>query len=75
MSIKEFKELSLDDLARLTDLDKTRWSKYFNGQLMTEAVLNNLSESLGMKPHILLLAINQKRLHRNAIDVKLNSIA
>jgi hypothetical protein len=75
MTIKEFKSLSLDELAQLTALDKTRWCKYFNGQLMTESVLNSLAHSLGMQPHILLLAINQKRLHRNAIGVKLNSIA
>jgi hypothetical protein len=72
MTIKEFKDLSLDDLARLTALDKTRWCKYFNGQLMTESVLNSLAQSLGMEPHILLLAINQKRLHRNAINAKLS---
>ncbi|OIP78247.1 MAG: hypothetical protein AUK48_02115 [Oscillatoriales cyanobacterium CG2_30_44_21] len=75
MTIKEFKDLSLDDLATLTALDKTRWCKYFNGQLMTESVLNSLAQSLGMEPHILLLAINQRRLHRNAINAKLNSIA
>ena len=75
MPIKEFKEISLDDLAARTGLDKTRWSKYFNGQLMTEAVLNQSAEALGMQPHILLFAINQKRLHRNAINVKVKSVA
>jgi transcriptional regulator with XRE-family HTH domain len=75
MTIVEFKVLSLDELASITGLDKTRWSKYFNGQLMTEAVLNSLAKSLGMEPHVLLLAINQKRLHRNAINAKLNLIA
>ena len=75
MPIKEFKEISLNDLAARTGLDKTRWSKYFNGQLMTEAVLNQSAEALGMQPHILLFAINQKRLHRNAINVKVKSVA
>lgn len=75
MPIKEFKQISLDDLASKTGLDKTRWSKYFNGQLMTEAVLNHSAQALGMKPHILLFAINQKRLQRNAINVKVNSVA
>jgi hypothetical protein len=75
MPIKEFKEISLDDLAAKTGLDKTRWSKYFNGQLMTEAVLNQSAQALGMQPHILLFAINQKRLHRSAISAKVKSIA
>lgn len=75
MPIKEFKQISLDDLASKTGLDKTRWSKYFNGQLMTEAVLNHSAQALGMKPHILLFAINQKRLQKKAINVKVNSVA
>lgn len=75
MSIKKFKEISLDDLAVKTGLDKTRWSKYFNGQLMTEAVLNHSAEALGMQPHILLREINQKRLQRNAINAKVRSVA
>lgn len=75
MTIKDFKELSLDELSRLSGLDKTRWSKYFNGQLMTEAVLNHCAQSLGMKPHILLFAINLKRLHRNATNGNVTVVA
>ena len=75
MTVKEFKETSLDDLAVRTGLDKTRWSKYFNGQLMTESVLNQSAEALGIRPHVLLFAINQKRLQRNAINAKVKLVA
>ncbi len=75
MTVKDFKELSLDELSRLSGLDKTRWSKYFNGQLMTESVLNQCAQSLGMQPHILLWAINTKRLHRNATNVNVDAVA
>jgi hypothetical protein len=75
MTVEDFKELSLDELSRLSGLDKTRWSKYFNGQLMTEAVLNQCAQSLGMQPHVLLLAINTKRLHRNATSVNVKAVA
>jgi hypothetical protein len=75
MTIKVFNELSLDELSRLSGLDKTRWSKYFNGQLMTEAVLNHCAQALGMMPHILLWAINLKRLHRNAISARVSLVA
>ena len=75
MTVKDFKELSLDELSKLSGLDKTRWSKYFNGQLMTESVLNHCAQSLGMEPHELLFAINSKRLHRNATNVKVKQVA
>jgi hypothetical protein len=75
MDIKDFADLSLDQLSQLTGLDKTRWSKYFRGQSMTETVLNQCAVRLGMKPHELLLAINTKRLQINATPVKVISIA
>jgi len=67
MTLKDFNDLSLDQLAEKTGLDKTRWSKYFNGQDISERVLNQSAIALGVKPHILLWAINLKRLHKNAI--------
>lgn len=75
MSVNEFKKIGLNELAAKTGLDKTRWSKYFNGQLMTEAVLNEAAQALEMQPHVLLFAINQKRLHRNETNVRVKTIA
>jgi len=75
MTVEQFKESSLNDLAKITGMDKTRWSKYFNGQLITEGCLNHLASKLSMQPHNLLLAINQKRLHRNAIGAKVVQVA
>lgn len=75
MTVKEFGKLNLDDLSKLSGLDKTRWCKYFRGQLMTEAVLNQCAKSLRMKPHNLLLAINKRRLHRNAISASVSLVA
>lgn len=75
MTINEFSALSLDQLSKETGLDKTRWSKYFRGSLMTESVLNQCAKRLSMEPHDLLFAINKKRLHRNATNAKVNLVA
>jgi hypothetical protein len=75
MTVNQFKELSLNDLAKMTGMDKTRWSKYFNGQLITEGCLNHLALKLSMKPHELLFGLNEKRLHTNAISAKVRQVA
>lgn len=75
MTAKQFLALSLNDLASVSGMDKTRWSKYFNGKTITENVLNQIAPKLQMEPHQLLQAINIKRLQNYATCAKVKSIA
>jgi hypothetical protein len=61
MTIAEFLNASLDDLQALSNMDKTRWSKYLNGQTINEDTLNRAAKNLKMQPEGLLLALNLRR--------------
>ena len=75
MDMNEFEAISLDNLASKSHMDKTRWCKYFNGQSITETVLNKLANRLEMQPHVLLEAINKRRLHNYATNARFDSVA
>lgn len=85
MTIEEFMNASLESLASLSGLDKTRWSKYLNGQVLSEKTLSRSAERLSMSPEDLLAAINQRRrkkelgkegeLHSNATYDNLQKVA
>lgn len=61
MTIDEFMTAPLSSLESLTGVDRSNWSKYFNGSLLSEATLNKASFYLGMSPDQLLKAINLRR--------------
>lgn len=80
MNLETFLELSLGQLSEQTRFDKTRWSKYLRGQIISERVLNRLAAKLLMEPHELLHAINLRRkqikeLQDNATNDRLNLVA
>ena len=75
MNIDEFESISLNNLAGKSQMDKTRWCKYFNGQSITETVLNRVAKRLEMQPHALLEAINKRRLQNYAINARVDLVA
>lgn len=75
MTINDFMQSELEVLAQKSGLDKTRWSKYFNGHLISEMVLNQAARNLDMQPHELLMGINKRRLQNNATNARVKLVA
>lgn len=61
MQIQSFLTATLDELALVSGLDKTRWSKYFGGKRISEKTLEKLSDTLEMPMADLYLAISLRR--------------
>lgn len=62
MTIEQFINLSYRQLEKLTKVDKSNWSKYFNKKLSPSwKSINEVSKSLNMSPSDLMLAIQIKR--------------
>ena len=62
MSVEEFQTCKLVDLARITGIAVTKWSQYFNNHsLISERTLIKAAQKLGMEPHKLLQAIDERR--------------
>lgn len=61
MNKQEFLEASLDKLEQISGIDKTRWSKYFNGHTMNERNIYKLAQSLNMSYSEFLEALNSRR--------------
>ena len=60
MKIDEFKKTSITQLATLTGIDKSRWSRYLNGKIgMTIKTLSIAAQKLEMEQGDLLKAINE----------------
>ena len=62
MSPEEFATCRLVDLASITGISKSKWSQYFNNHsLISERTLIKAAALLGMEPHELLQAIDERR--------------
>lgn len=62
MDINEFGNAKLDDLAELTGIHRTAWSRYFNcRQGISEKVLNRIAGKFGVDPEVMLSAIQDRR--------------
>lgn len=62
MNVEEFQEIKLEELADLTQIDKFRWSRYFNGKVeMTTKTLRRAAKCLNMNTTTLLQAIELKQ--------------
>lgn len=61
MNLAEFLTASLDQLSEASGMDKTRWSKYFNGQPISEPTLNKVAQKLDMEPSTLFFGICSRR--------------
>ncbi|MGB3208670.1 MAG: helix-turn-helix transcriptional regulator [Crinalium sp.] len=61
MNIKEFREVTLGELERLTGVDRPRWSRYLSGKTsVTVKTLEKAAPKLGMTTDELLKAMNER---------------
>lgn len=61
MTLEDFLEEPLNNISTITNIDKSNWSKFFSGKMISEKTLNKASKSLKMTPDQLLKAINIRR--------------
>ncbi len=62
MDIEKFANLSYRQLEKITNIDKSNWSKYFNNKLSPRwKTINDAAKSLDMKPSDLMIAIEKRR--------------
>lgn len=62
MTVEEFCSATLDSLAFVTGVHKSRWSRYLNRRVdLTEKTLNTAADKLNMTPETLLKAMNKRR--------------
>lgn len=62
MTVEEFCSVTLDSLALVTGVHKSRWSRYLNRRVdLTEKTLNAAAVKLCMTPETLLKAMNKRR--------------
>lgn len=62
MDCKKFQTAKLDELAALTGVDRTRWSRYLSGKVaLNEKTLSGIAAKLGMTPEQFLTAFRQRR--------------
>jgi len=59
---KYFSGLSITELARITGIHKSRWSRYLSGKVgISERTLNRMAEKLEIKASELLKLIDERR--------------
>ncbi|NMF60160.1 hypothetical protein [Pseudanabaena yagii] len=61
MTIEEFLNTPIGELARVSGIAKENLSRYLSGQLLSEKTLNRLGETLGMPSYKVLEAIVIRR--------------
>lgn len=61
MKVSDFVDLSITAIAKLTEIDKANWCKFFAGKHISERTLNKAAAKLKMRPEDLLAAINIRR--------------
>ncbi len=62
LTFAEFQEISLGQLAVMTNIDRHRWSRYLTGEVsINERTLSKVAQKIGMTPVQLLKAIIARR--------------
>lgn len=61
MDLNTFLNMTLDELAAKSGIDKTRWCKYFNGSAMNERNIYRFARSVDMLPGEFIDALNKRR--------------
>lgn len=62
MNIEQFTNLSYSQLERMTNINKSNWSKYFNDKLSPRwNTVKSAASKLEMQPSDLMIAIEIKR--------------
>jgi transcriptional regulator with XRE-family HTH domain len=59
--VRQILTSSLEEMSELSQLDKSRWSRYFNGQSLSERTLVEVSQRLEIPPEIFLAALRLRR--------------
>ena len=67
MTVEEFVNEPLNSISAITRIDKSNWSKFFAGKMISEKTLNKASKSLNMSPDELLRGINIRRNHKTVV--------
>jgi len=67
MTVEDFISAPLNSISAITSIDKSNWSKFFAGKMISEKTLNKASKSLGMAPDELLKGINLRRSNKSVV--------
>jgi len=67
MTVQDFLNAPLNSISAITLIDKSNWSKFFAGKMISEKTLNKASKSLGMAPDELLKGINLRRNNKSVV--------
>jgi hypothetical protein len=67
MTVEDFVNQPLNNISAITRIDKSNWSKFFAGKMISEKTLNKASKMLGMSPDELLRGINLRRNNKSVV--------
>ncbi|MCX5934386.1 MAG: hypothetical protein NTU99_06295 [Pseudanabaena sp. LacPavin_0818_WC45_MAG_42_6] len=67
MTVEDFVNEPLNSISSITRIDKSNWSKFFAGKMISEKTLNKASKMLGMSPDELLRGINLRRTQKSVV--------
>lgn len=67
MTVEDFVNEPLNSISAITRIDKSNWSKFFAGKMISEKTLNKASKALKMTPDELLKGINLRRNQKNVV--------
>jgi hypothetical protein len=67
MTVEDFINEPLNRISAITRIDKSNWSKFFAGKMISEKTLNKASKALNMSPDELLKGINMRRDQRTVV--------
>jgi hypothetical protein len=68
MTVEDFANAPLNSISSITRIDKSNWSKFFSGKMISEKTLNKASKMLDMSPDELLRAINLRRNQKSVVS-------
>jgi transcriptional regulator with XRE-family HTH domain len=73
MIFEDFQKKRLIDLAEITGIDQTRWSRYLRGKRdMNISTLQKAASSMGIESHTLLEFINLRRIQKTNYELRTN---
>ena len=67
MTVEDFVNQPLNSISVITRIDKSNWSKFFAGKMISEKTLNKASKMLNMTPDELLRAINLRGYQKSVV--------
>lgn len=67
MTVEDFVNEPLNSISAITRIDKSNWSKFFAGKMISEKTLNKASKMLDMSPDELLKGINLRRNQKSVV--------